>query len=289
MTIMKALSVVFYAMICLISLAAADDATAKCRMNFEPLKKAKWIKSTLNCTNFQSNNETSIIPYKPDCCQIVKSLFTTALARHLSDTQHFFLHNITTSKSCVQEFQSKVLTSLGFPQHLVSSCTVDPSHFAASPHHCAGIKTLDDLHAKINPVRDRLDGNALINFYTFEDYCDGNIYETHDCFMCRARAQYFQDVLDTAIGDESNYHDPYTPRCSQLLRDLYLARLNGPESYGAASCIFNLFETPNHSVILLTVVCVEIIIGLIILCTEDVNRVIKNKGKNSKAESTAAK
>ena len=240
MAITKALSVLVYTMICL------SLATAKCPMNFEPLKKAEWINSTLNCTNFKPNNKTSI-PYNPnaDCCHIIKSLFKIALARYFSETEHFFLHNITTSKSCVQEFQSNVLPSLGFPQHLVSSCTLDPSHFAASPHRCAGIETLEELNAKLYHVFNFI---AFLEAAFSEEYCQRDIYDMEECWVCQGEAQSFQNVLDTTIGRDEPNHDPHGLPCSKLLMELYMAgyiNLRGPESYGVASCIFKLFNTLN--------------------------------------------
>ena len=281
MAITKALSVLVYTMICL------SLATAKCPMNFEPLKKAEWINSTLNCTNFKPNNKTSI-PYNPnaDCCHIIKSLFKIALARYFSETEHFFLHNITTSKACVQEFQSNVVPSLGFPQHLVSSCTLDPSQFTTSTHHCAGIETMDDLNARLK--------YTILKFnYVFEAYCYGNIYgNIHDkdgCRLCQEMMRHFQEKLDSEIGDESSYNDPYTPRCTQLLKDLYVAKFNviGTESYGVASCIFNVIETQDNSVhdlIVLTVSSAPLIIFVILLCARDVKHEFNKQRKNSKVE-----
>ncbi|CBI23773.3 unnamed protein product, partial [Vitis vinifera] len=130
--------------LCLLSVSAttalsqSSNASA-CPMDFNYVLRISWNSS--NCHNFVSQGNTSVNS-KSSCCTTLLSLFAVSLAQHLKETSLFNLPDVSTSQSCLHDFQSK-LTSLPLANNLASSC-FDPQQFVIGPDICAGVQNISD-------------------------------------------------------------------------------------------------------------------------------------------------
>ncbi|KAJ1405397.1 Protein kinase domain [Sesbania bispinosa] len=134
--------------------AAPSSSTNQsiCPVSMNYVLTVSWNHST--CLNFQplpSKQDTSTTT----CCKTLLNLFGIALADNLKKTSLFHLPNISTSISCLEDYQSK-LTSLLLPNNLVSSC-FDPLQFVISPNICANIQTKQDWINRVGPSNTALD------------------------------------------------------------------------------------------------------------------------------------
>ncbi|KAL5562821.1 hypothetical protein UlMin_032568 [Ulmus minor] len=197
---------------------------SRCPMDLNYVLRIRW--NSTYCQGFtppEADPSSPIDPAKVPCCQSLLSLYGVALAQHLKETSQFQLPNLSSSISCLQDYQSK-LSSLSFSNELVSYC-FDPLQFVISPNLCANIQTSQDWVAKLGPTT-VLD-SACRPDLTDLTYCDG----------CVAAGTKIRSQLTALDGNVSHSRDCW------YFTILYAAGIVndfGPESNSAVSCIFGL-------------------------------------------------
>ncbi|KAJ9687447.1 hypothetical protein PVL29_016080 [Vitis rotundifolia] len=208
--------------VCLLSVSAttalsqSSNASA-CPMDFNYVLRISWNSS--NCHNFVSQGNVSVNSKNP-CCTTLLSLFAVSLAQHLKETSLFNLPDVSTSQSCLLDFQSK-LTSLPLPNNLASSC-FDPQQFVIGPDICAGVQNISDWVAKLGPST-ALDSN-----------CRADLTDLTACDACVNAGFQVQSKLIEIDGNKSHSTDCF------YFTVLYAAGIvneAGPESTGAMSCV----------------------------------------------------
>ncbi|RVX04681.1 putative receptor-like protein kinase [Vitis vinifera] len=208
--------------LCLLSLPATtalsqSSNVSSCPMDFNFVLRIPWNSS--NCHNFISQGSPSDNSKTP-CCTTLLSLFAVALAQHLKETSLFRLPDVSTSQSCILDFQSK-LTSLLLPNNLASSC-FNPQRFVIGPNICAGVQNISDWVAKLGRST-ALDGN-----------CRADLSVLTACDACVKAGFQVQSKLIQIDGNESHSKDCF------YFTILYAAGVvneAGPESNGAMSCV----------------------------------------------------
>nr|XP_012572277.2 uncharacterized protein LOC105852261 [Cicer arietinum] len=204
------------------------DATNSTRHSICPVSmnfvhKVPWNSST--CLNFKPL-ESKTKTKETICCQTLLSLFGIPLSEYLKKTSLFHFQNITTSISCLQDFQSN-LTSLSLPDNLVSSC-FDPSQFVTTPDTCVHIQTEQDLVHSVDPTN-----LALLN-----TLCEPDLTDRNHCPACVTQGIKVQQILTKIDGNSSHSQDCF------FFTILYIAGIVnklGPESNGISACILILF------------------------------------------------
>ncbi|XP_050375573.1 probable receptor-like protein kinase At1g11050 [Argentina anserina] len=174
-----------------------------------------------SCQNFKGPTKTPQMDITQiPCCQTLLSLFGVALAQHLKETTLFQLPDLSTSNSCLLNFQSK-LTSLSLPPSLVSYC-FDPSQFVIAPNICARIVSTLDWVSKLN-------GTTAL-----DSACRSDLTDLSSCDACVAAGLKVHKQLIVIDGNSSHSRDCW------YFTILYAAGIInelGPESDGAVSCI----------------------------------------------------
>ncbi|XP_027348447.1 probable receptor-like protein kinase At1g11050 [Abrus precatorius] len=190
----------------------SNNSTCPVTMNY--VLTVPWNPSS--CLNL---NQTHTIL----CCQTLLSLFGIALAENLKKNSLFQLPNITTSASCLQDFQSK-LTSLSLPNNIVSSC-FDPLQFVITPNICAHIQYKQDWQSRLGPT-------PLLN-----TACKPDLSDLTNCAACVDEGLKVVQMLNSIDGNTSHSENCF------YFTILYIAGIVndlGPESKGTMPCIFEL-------------------------------------------------
>uniref|UniRef100_A0A2P2P0X7 non-specific serine/threonine protein kinase n=1 Tax=Rhizophora mucronata TaxID=61149 RepID=A0A2P2P0X7_RHIMU len=206
-----------------------DDNNNKpptCPMDLNYVLTIPWNRTL--CQNYRvpTNNLTTVAQNDnptSTCCQTLLSLFGIALAERLKETSLFNLPNLSTSISCLDNFQSK-LNSLSLPTHLVSHC-LDPLQYVITRNTCAQIQSSKDWVAKIN------ESSPL------DTACRPDLTDLTSCDACVAAGFRVQSMLVVIDGNKSHSTDCF------YFAVLYAAGIVnefGPQSNGAVSCIFGL-------------------------------------------------
>ncbi|KAL5787386.1 hypothetical protein ACOSP7_004335 [Xanthoceras sorbifolium] len=193
-------------------------SSATCPMDLNYVLRVPW--DTSGCDNFhQSSTNTSD---KNPCCQSLLSLFGVALAEHLKATSLFRLPNLSTSVSCLHDYQTK-LSSLSLPDDLVSHC-FDPQQFVITPNLCASIQTIQDWKRQLGESTQ------------LDTACKSDVSDTA-CDACVAAGFKVQGQLLSIDGNTS-----HATLCFYFTV-LYAAGIVnefGPEGDGTLSCILGL-------------------------------------------------
>ncbi|PRQ19841.1 putative protein kinase RLK-Pelle-RKF3 family [Rosa chinensis] len=205
----------------------STNTTTSCPMDLSYVLRIPFNSSS--CRNFQGppktpQMDTTQIP----CCQTLLSLYGIAFAQHLKETTLFQLPDLSTSNSCLQNFQSR-LTSLSLPSTLVSYC-FDPAQFVIAPNICAHIESSQDWVSKLN-------GTTVL-----DSSCRPDLTDLSSCDACVDAGLKVQQLLIAVDGNTSHSRDCW------YFTILYAAGIInefGPESNGAASCIFGLSMDSN--------------------------------------------
>ncbi|KAK7247308.1 hypothetical protein RIF29_42189 [Crotalaria pallida] len=201
---------------------STTDNNSMCPVDMNYVLTVPWNSSS--CHNFQplaSQNQTQ----NSFCCQTLLSLFGIALSQNLKENSLFQLPNLPTSKSCLQDFQTK-LTSLSLPNNLVSTC-FDPLQFVITPNTCAHIQTKQDWINKIGPTPLPHTPPA----------CKPDLNVPSNCDACVNEGLKVLHKLNTIDGNASHSKDCF------YFTILYAAGVVndfGPESKGAMTCILEL-------------------------------------------------
>ncbi|KAJ6926405.1 receptor-like protein kinase [Populus alba x Populus x berolinensis] len=205
--------------------AVAETTTgtaAACPMDFSYVFRIPWNRSL--CQNFRPPDENdNTNTSKPQCCQSLLSLFGIAVAQHLKETSLFHLPNLATSISCLRDYQSK-LNSFSLANNLVSYC-LDPLQFVTKPNICARIESLQDWVARL--------GKST----SLDTACKSDLTDNTACDGCVRAGYKVQALLLSIDGNQTHATDCF------YFAILYAAGIVnefGPESDGAASCIFGL-------------------------------------------------
>ncbi|KAJ9687446.1 hypothetical protein PVL29_016079 [Vitis rotundifolia] len=195
-------------------------------MDFNYVLRVPWNSS--NCHNFVSQGSTTKNSKYP-CCTTLISLFSVALAQRLKETSLFRLPDVSTSQSCLLDFQSK-LNSLPLPNNLASSC-FKPQQFVIGPNICAGVQKISDWVAKLGRST-ALDGN-----------CRADLTNLTACDACVKAGFQVQSKLIEIDGKKS-----HSTNCFYFTV-LYAAGVvneAGPESNGVLSCILGVPLVPHN-------------------------------------------
>ncbi|KAJ1386122.1 Serine/threonine-protein kinase, active site [Sesbania bispinosa] len=211
--------------------AAPSSSTNQsiCPVSMNYVSTVSWNHST--CLNFQplpSKQETRTTT----CCKTLLNLFGIALADNLKKNSLFHLPNISTSISCLEDYQSK-LTSLLLPNNLVSSC-FDPLQFVISPNICANIQTKQDWINRVGPSNTALVDTA----------CEPDLTDFARCQDCVNEGYNVQQMVARIDGNDSHSQDCF------YFTILYIAGIVnkfGPESKGVLSCILLVDSLAVHS------------------------------------------
>nr|TKR84295.1 putative receptor-like protein kinase [Populus alba] len=205
--------------------AVAETATstaATCPMDFSYVLRIPWNRSL--CQNFRPPDENeNTNTSKPQCCQSLLSLFGVAVAQHLKETSLFRLPNLATSISCLRDYQSK-LNSFSLANNLVSYC-LDPLQFVTKPNICARIESLQDWVARL--------GKST----SLDTACKSDLTDNTACDGCVRAGYKVQSMLLSIDGNQT--HATYCFYFA-ILYAAGIVNEFGPESDGAASCIFGL-------------------------------------------------
>ncbi|CAN0878545.1 Probable receptor-like protein kinase At1g11050 [Linum grandiflorum] len=199
----------------------SSSSSSSCPMDFNYVTKLPWNRSS--CQNnhlLPKLNDSS----KDPCCRTLLSVFGISLALHLKQTSNFHLPDLSTSISCVNDFRSK-LSSLSLPNldEDVSYC-FHPSSYVISSNVCARIQSTNDWTAAVG-------SNPL------DPACKPDLTDLTACDSCVAAGFRVQSMLVSIDGNKSHATDCF------YFAVLYAAGVVnefGPDSHGAASCIFGL-------------------------------------------------
>ncbi|CAL5214319.1 unnamed protein product [Lathyrus oleraceus] len=195
-----------------ISVAASTSTNnSLCPVDMNYVLTVPWNTSTCHTQN------------KPLCCQTLLSLFGIALAQNLNKNSLFQLPNLSTSISCLQDFQTN-LTSLSLQNDIVSSC-FDPLQFVITPNICARIQSKQDWFSSVGPAS------------LFNTSCKQDLSVSTNCNACVDQGLKVQEKLNQIDGNSS--HSKY---CFYFTI-LYIAGVVnefGPENSGVMSCILEL-------------------------------------------------
>ncbi|KAJ7968069.1 Kinase-like protein [Quillaja saponaria] len=189
-------------------------------MDFDYVLDIPWNTSGCQSQNFHpsiSQNDTTKTP----CCETLLSLFGIALSNHLKKTSLFHLSNISTSISCLQDFQSK-LSSLSLPISLVSSC-FNPIQFVITPNICAGIKSTQDWVSKLGQTTQ------------FDTACRQDLSNRAYCDTCVAAGLQVQHKL---VSLDNNSSQGTNCLYFTILYAGGIVNELGPENIGVATCLF---------------------------------------------------
>ncbi|XP_038682608.1 probable receptor-like protein kinase At1g11050 [Tripterygium wilfordii] len=203
-----------------LSLTYAASNTSTCPIDLSYVLRIPWNSS--DCQSYHPPANQTDNTNTP-CCQAILSLFGIGLAQHLRKTTLFQLPNLNTSVSCLEGFQEK-LTSLSLPGNLVPLC-LDPMQFVSTRNICANIETSQDWITKL--------GNST----PLDSGCSPDLTDLTSCDACVAAGFKVQSMLLLNDGNITHATDCF------YFTILYAAGIVnefGPESDGAASCIFGL-------------------------------------------------
>ncbi|GAB2229714.1 hypothetical protein Droror1_Dr00013966 [Drosera rotundifolia] len=188
-----------------------------CPMDLSYVKTVPWNSSTCR------RSDTTTLSSQNPCCVTLLSLYGIGLAQHLSATSLFQLPDLSTSVSCMDEFQS-TLDDLSLARNLTSMC-FDPIQFVSGPSKCAGIETEKDWVDKLGAT-DPLD-----------TACRPDVSVLSQCDACATAGETVQSRLVAISGNASQATDCFN---FAVLYAAGVVNELGPESLGAMSCIFEL-------------------------------------------------
>ncbi|OIW00566.1 hypothetical protein TanjilG_24296 [Lupinus angustifolius] len=191
-----------------------------CPVDMNYVLTVPWNSSS--CHNFQplaSQNQTQ----NSFCCQTLLSLFGIALSQNLKKNSLFQLPNLSSSTSCLQEFQSK-LNSLSLPNNLVSTC-FDPLQFVITPNICAHIQTEQDWLSKLGPTP------------PFDTACKPDLSVSSNCDACVNEGLKVLQTLNAIDGNASHSKDCFY---FIILYSAGVVNEFGPESKGVMTCSLEL-------------------------------------------------
>ncbi|PIN03537.1 Serine/threonine protein kinase [Handroanthus impetiginosus] len=195
-------------------------SSQQCPLDLDYVVRIPWNNS--ECRGYRNPSNFSS-PSKNRCCQTLLSLFGISLSKYLKETSLFQLPNLTTSVSCLHDFQTQ-LDSLSLPSNLTSLC-FDPLQFVTTPNICASIQSTQDWVKKLGP-------STALN-----SSCNTDLTDLTSCDACVAAGFRVQADLIAIDGNTSHSTDCF------YFAVLYAAGIVnqfGPESIGAVSCIFGL-------------------------------------------------
>ncbi|KAK4605211.1 hypothetical protein RGQ29_013317 [Quercus rubra] len=162
---------------------------------------------------------------------LVPLLLGIGLAQHLKETSLFYLPDLPTSTSCLNDFQSKI-TALSLPTTLVSSC-FHPLRFVISPNTCAHIETTKDWVKELGPT------TAL------DSGCKSDLTDLTSCRACVSAGYQVQKEL---LAIDGNTSQAKADDCFYfaVLYAAGIVNAYGPESDSVMKCVvglqFNLEE-----------------------------------------------
>ncbi|XAR49387.1 Non-specific serine/threonine protein kinase [Bertholletia excelsa] len=190
-------------------------------MNLDYVLEIPWDYSSCQI-NVSYSNSTST----RTCCQTLLSLYGAALAQHLKDTSFFRLPDLSTSKTCLSLFQSK-LNSLSLTSNITFSC-LDPHTYANTTNNpCAGISTEQDWVSRAGGRTTALLRKA----------CGADLSDLSACDTCVLAGFRAHSQLLSVDRDDSHsrgcFH--YT-----VMYAAGVVNGPGPKSKGALECILGL-------------------------------------------------
>ncbi|KAF5732131.1 receptor-like protein kinase [Tripterygium wilfordii] len=199
---------------------AASNTSTTCPIDLSYVLRIPWNSS--GCQSYHPPvNPTDNT--KSPCCQALLSLFGIGLAQNLKKTTLFQLPNLNASTSCLEDFQAK-LTSLSLPGNLVPLC-LDPMQFVLTRNICANIETSQDWLSKL--------GKST----PLDSGCSPDLTDLTSCDACVAAGFKVQSMLLLIDGNKTHATDCFY---FTILYAAGIVNKLGPESDGAASCIFGL-------------------------------------------------
>lgn len=212
------------------------NSSADCPMDLGYVLRIPW--SVSDCRNYQNPNP-NLTPLPPtnsnnpttgtgNCCQTLLSLYGIGISNYLKGTSFFHLPNLSTSISCLENFQSQ-LTSMSLPSNLASLC-LDPLQFVTSSNFCASIESAQDWVKKLGPST------------VLDSACKPDLTDLTSCDACVAAGFQVQKQLTAMDGNVSHSRNCF------YFAVLYAAGIVnqlGAESNGATSCIFGLSLISN--------------------------------------------
>lgn len=213
-----------------------SNSSADCPMDLGYVLRIPW--SVSDCRNYQNPNPNPT-PLPPtnsnnpttgtgNCCQTLLSLYGIGISNYLKGASFFNLPNLSTSISCLENFQSQ-LTSMSLPSNLASLC-LDPLQFVISSNVCASIESTQDWVKKLGPST------------VLDSACKPDLTDLTSCDACVAAGFQVQKQLTAIDGNVSHSRNCF------YFAVLYAAGIVnqlGPESNGATSCIFGLSLISN--------------------------------------------
>lgn len=193
--------------------AASTNKLESCPVDLDYVLKIPWNSS--QCHGKYDPTST--------CCQTLLSLFGIGLAQYLKDTSLFWFRDLSTSVSCLTDFQSK-LDSMWLTPNLTSIC-FDPLQFVNTPNACAGIRSTKDWAAKLGT-------NTAM-----DQACKGDLSDLTSCDSCYAAGSRVQAQLMSIDRNTS-----HSINCFYFTILYAAGKVNeiGPTSIGTTSCIFQL-------------------------------------------------
>lgn len=203
--------------------SSSDTTTSSCPLNLDYVLRVPWDSSS--CKNYyqstrsSSNNDT--------CCQTLRSVYGVAFAQRLRQTSLFRLPDLSTSISCLSEFQNN-LNSLALPSNLTTSIcnNFEPQRFVNTTNICANIQTKQDWLDAVGP------STSLVNA------CNQDF--EHDSTLCDACLRAGFQVQSELYSIDKN--ESHAAGCFYytVLYAAAMATKFGPESTSALVCPFGL-------------------------------------------------
>lgn len=198
--------------------SSSPISTSQCPMNFNYVLTIPWDSSA--CKN---NGENPEFDASRSCCQTLISLYGIGFAQHLKQTSRFRLPDLSTSISCLSDFQTR-LNSLSLDKNLTSMC-FEPHRFVNTTNICANIQTKQDWLMALGPST------------SLDTGCSQDLSDLTACDACVHAGFQVQARLLAIDGNSSHSKGCFY---YAILYAAGIVNEFGPESAGALSCIFGL-------------------------------------------------
>ncbi|CAA2964501.1 probable receptor kinase At1g11050 [Olea europaea subsp. europaea] len=198
--------------------SSSPISTSQCPMNFNYVLTIHWDSSA--CKN---NGENPDFDGSSSCCQTLISLYGIGFAQHLKQTSQFRLPDLSTSISCLSDFQTR-LNSLSLNENLISMC-FEPHRFVNTTNICANIQTKQDWLAALGPST------------SLDTGCSEDLSDLTACDACVHAGFQVQARLLAIDGNSSHSKGCFY---YAILYAAGIVNKFGPESIGALTCIFGL-------------------------------------------------
>ncbi|XP_071725613.1 probable receptor-like protein kinase At1g11050 [Rutidosis leptorrhynchoides] len=189
---------------------------ASCPMDFSYVSQIAW--PTADC-----RRQTTAVSNLTSCCQTLLSVYGIGVAERLKTTSLFNLPDFDTSKTCLDDFQTK-LDALKLPNDIANNC-FDPEQFVISNNTCAGIRTVQDWDKKL--------GNDTI----LSSSCKGDLTDLTACADCVDAGLKVHSQLNSIDGNVSHSNDCFY---FVVLYAAGVVNQFGPKSDGAVACTFGI-------------------------------------------------